>query len=210
MRIAERGEHAAQIRRDILHDERERHIFLLARGRKREIAERQKRDERHVVGDQHRTYERNAHKRDDARARVFEFMHDGAGGDIEKVNSFQGAHRRGHGKQARERFEIEIAEILFIRRHDKRRDERKTKRDAAHRVFFDEFYEFVFAFFTAFRLCFRFVFRLDFRLDFRLCFRLPIGGGFDLLHCLFLCALNFKAYYTTFFAVSQAKTMAKT
>lgn len=87
-RVAERSEHAAEIRRDILHDKRERHIFLLSRGGKREIAERQKRDERHIVGDKHRADERNANERDNACARVFEFLHDGTRGDIEKSDSF--------------------------------------------------------------------------------------------------------------------------
>lgn len=108
------------------------------RGRKREIAERQKGDQRHIVCDQHRSDERHAHQRDHARSRVAEATYDRLRSEIEKVQIFQRANRGGYGKETGERFEIEIAEIFFIGRHDKRRDERQQKGDYAHGVFFQK------------------------------------------------------------------------
>ena len=63
MRIAEWGKHSAEIRRDILHDERENHVLFFLRIREYEIAEGQKGQERHIVGNQHRTDEGYVHER---------------------------------------------------------------------------------------------------------------------------------------------------
>ena len=54
LRIAEGREHSSEVCRDVLHNEGKSHIFLLSRRRKDEISERQKGQQRHIVGDQHR------------------------------------------------------------------------------------------------------------------------------------------------------------
>ena len=54
LRIAEGGEHTAEVGGYILHYVGERHILFLARGVQDEVAERQEGQERHIVGNQHR------------------------------------------------------------------------------------------------------------------------------------------------------------
>lgn len=50
LRVAEGGQHASKICRDILEDKYRRHVLFLARCRKRNIAEGQEGEQRHVVG----------------------------------------------------------------------------------------------------------------------------------------------------------------
>jgi len=57
LRIAEGGEHTAQICRDVLQHEQICHIFFLLRYRQSEIAQRQKGNQCHVVGNDHRADE---------------------------------------------------------------------------------------------------------------------------------------------------------
>ena len=64
--VAERRQHAAEIRRDVLHDERERQMLFIARRWQHEIAQRQKRQQRHVVGDKHGADERDVRQRQNA------------------------------------------------------------------------------------------------------------------------------------------------
>ena len=60
LRIAERGEHSAKVCRNVLQDEHRRHIALGPGGREHKIAERQKGQKRHVVGDEHGAEEGDA------------------------------------------------------------------------------------------------------------------------------------------------------
>ncbi len=63
MRIAEGREHSAEVCRNILHDERENHVFFFLRVRQNEIAEGKKGQESHVVGNQHRAEKGDVHER---------------------------------------------------------------------------------------------------------------------------------------------------
>ena len=134
LRIAERREHAAQIGRDVLQDERDGHIAFLARRVQHEIAQRQERDERHVVGDEHRADERDIDQRQHAQPRVPEQLDDPAGEDIEKVDVPQRAHHRQYAEKAGERLEIKIVQIGAVGRHDERCDQRGEHGHAQHGV----------------------------------------------------------------------------
>ena len=53
LRISERRKHSAEVGGDILHDEGKRHVLFFSRRCKHKVPERQKRQQRHVVCDQH-------------------------------------------------------------------------------------------------------------------------------------------------------------
>ena len=53
LRVSERCEHSAEVGGDILHDEGKRHVIFFSRRCKHKISERQKRQQRHVVCNQH-------------------------------------------------------------------------------------------------------------------------------------------------------------
>jgi hypothetical protein len=119
LRVAERCEHTAEVCGDVLHNESKRHIFLLARAVQCEKSEGQKSDESHIVGYQHRADKRDIHQRDHAKARVFAELYYFASKNGKKSDISERAYHGKNGKEAGERFEIEISEIFFIRRHKK-------------------------------------------------------------------------------------------
>ncbi len=135
MRIAERGEHTAQVRRNVLHDKGERHVFFLARGRKHEISEGQKGEQRHIVGDEHRADKGDVGKGKHAGAGVFKRAHDLLRQKEEKPNVFQGADHRQNAEQTGQRFPIEVVRIRLVGRDDTGRDRRRAKGDEQHGVF---------------------------------------------------------------------------
>ena len=63
LRIAERRQHAAEVCSNVLHDEGECHVLFLVRGAEDVIAQRQKGQQRHVVGDEHRADEGDINQR---------------------------------------------------------------------------------------------------------------------------------------------------
>lgn len=91
MRIAEGREHSAEIRRDILHDERKNHILFFLGVREHEIAEGQKGQKRHVVGDQHRADKGDVHERQNRASCRFENFNRPFREEVEKVYIFEGA-----------------------------------------------------------------------------------------------------------------------
>ena len=99
MRIAEGGEHTAEVGGDVLHDKGERHVLLLTCGCQNEEAERQKGEERHVVRNQHRADKGNVHKREHAHPRVFEKLHTLAREQIKETDVFERTHHSKHAKK---------------------------------------------------------------------------------------------------------------
>ena len=138
MRVAEWCEHTAEVGGDILHYKSKGKIFLLACAVKRKKAERQKRDERHIVCDEHGADEGYVNQREYAQARVFAKLDDLSREDRKKANIAQSTDHREHGKKAGERFEIEISQILFIRWDDERCDDGGAYGYEQHGVFLCE------------------------------------------------------------------------
>ena len=121
MRVAERGEHPAEVRRDILHDERENHVFFFLRVRQNEIAEGQKGQERHVVGDQHRADKGYVHERQNRASCRLENFNRPFREEVEEVYVFEGTDDGKRRQKTGKRVEIEISQILLVGRNDKAR-----------------------------------------------------------------------------------------
>ena len=121
MRIAEWREHSAEIRRDILHDECKNHVLFFLRIRQNEIAEWQKGQERHVVGDQHRADKGYVHERQNRASCRLENFYRPLCEKVEKVYVFESADDGERRQKAGKRVEIEIAQILFVGRNEKTR-----------------------------------------------------------------------------------------
>ena len=143
LRVSEGGEHTAEVGGDILHNESKRHVFFLTRGGKHEISEGQKREQRHIVGKEHRADKGDIHKCQHTEAGIFTNADDLMRQRHEKADISKRTDARQGTEKASERLKIEIAEILDIRRNDKRRDERRQNGNAKDSILFHEaFYHF--------------------------------------------------------------------
>ena len=134
--IAEGGQHTAQIGGDVLEDEHQRHGVLLAGALQHEIAQRQKGQKGHVVGDEHGADEGDIHQRNDRHPQGFELFNDFSCQQIEKLDVFQGTNHRQHTKQAGQGAPVKIAQILGIGGHQKHGDERRNGRHRHHGISF--------------------------------------------------------------------------
>lgn len=121
-----------------MQDEDVRHVLFLLGRRQREVAERQKGDERHVVGDQHRADEGDVDERQRERAQIARHGDDLARKDREKLDVAQRRHHRQRQKQAGEGAQVKIAEVCRVRRHKTGADCRRQYCHAQHRVAFAE------------------------------------------------------------------------
>ena len=138
LRVAERREHSAQIRGDVLHYKGERHIFSLARRGQHKIPERQKGQKRHVVGYQHRADEGDVNKRKNAKPRVFEALDDLLRKNIKEIDIFKRADYRQHAEKTGKRLKIEITDIIRVGRNYHGGDGGGAKRNHHYRVLFDK------------------------------------------------------------------------
>jgi len=135
--IAEGGEHTAEVSGDVLHDKGEGHMLLLAGAGQDEKAERQKGQQRHVVGDEHRAEEGDHHQGKDRRAKVARCLDDAMRQNGKEADVFQRAYDSEGAKQTAERFEIQVGEISGIGRDDDGGDKGRHHGDAKHGVFAD-------------------------------------------------------------------------
>ena len=126
LRISERSEHAAEVRCNILENKDERHIFFVFCAGEDDIAEGEERDERHIVRDQHRSYECDIHKGNRCKAKIFRDADETFRADIEESDLTECTDDRKGTEEAGESTEIEITEILCIGRNDKRSEESES------------------------------------------------------------------------------------
>ena len=103
LRIAERGEHAAKVRRHVLHNEDERRIFRLTAGREHEPAQGQKSHERHVVRHDHGAEIGDEDERESHTAHILERRDYLDRQPLEKPPPFQRGDHGERAEQARER-----------------------------------------------------------------------------------------------------------
>ena len=135
MRVTERGKHSSEICGNILHYEEKRHILLLARGAEYEKSERQKSEQCHIVRYEHRSDKCDVDKRKCAHTGVFENTHHLFRQHIEKVDIAKSTHNGKYAEKAGQRFEVKIADILSVDRHDYRSHRRREKCYDHYRIF---------------------------------------------------------------------------
>jgi len=138
LRVAKGREHAAEVSGDVLQDEDGGQILFAAGKGENEITQRQEGDQRHIVGNQHGADEGDIDQRQRCGARRAGENDDAVRQDGEKVDVFQRADDRQSNKQAAQRFEIIVFQILLIRRHDAGGERRQHKGDDEHSVFAQE------------------------------------------------------------------------
>ena len=134
LRIAKGREHAAQIGGDVLQDEYQRHIPLSPRRGKHEIAQRQKRDQRHIVGNQHGADKRNPHQRQRGGPGIAREPDNPPGQNGKKMNILQ---RTDHGQRAEKTAKglyIKVTGVLRVRRHQKCGNRCRRECDDQHGV----------------------------------------------------------------------------
>ena len=138
LRVPEGGQHPAQIGGDVLHDEGKGHVALLAGGGKHQITQRQKGQQRHVVGNEHGADEGDIHQRQNTHAGVFEALDHLSGQHIEEVDILQRTDHRQHAEQARQRFQVKIAQIRTVRRDNDAGNGGSQQGDHHDHILFDE------------------------------------------------------------------------
>ena len=134
LRVSERHDHAAEIRRQALHDEREGKRAFPPRFEQSRRTEGQHHDESHVVRGDHRQHQRDAHDGRDGRAAGGETRHHRASRCFEHARVAQRTDKREDAEQASERFKIEVAQIGGVGRHDQHGGRRGERRHEQHRV----------------------------------------------------------------------------
>ena len=134
LRISERRKHAAEVGGDILHDEGKRHVLFFSRRCKHKISERQKRQQRHVVCDQHGADKCYVYKREYAYSCIPAQADDPLRENIEKADVFQRTYDRENAEKTGQRFQIKISEVLRVGRNDKAGYQRGCKRDHTNGV----------------------------------------------------------------------------
>ena len=134
MRVAERREHAAQICRNVLHDKGERHVFLLARGGKNIVAKGQKREERHVIGNEHGADKGDVYQGEHAHPCGFAHVYDARGKHVKEVDILQRTHHCQNAKQATQGLKIEVLHIGAVDRNYQHGNDRGDQRNKHDRV----------------------------------------------------------------------------
>ena len=122
LRIAERSQHTAEIGGNILHNEGERHIFLLLCRLQNHKSKRQKREKRHIVSEEHRPDEGDVYQGEDAKPCVFAKLDDASCERNEKTNIAKGTNTSKRTEQTGQSLEVKITEILGIGRNHEGRD----------------------------------------------------------------------------------------
>ena len=99
LRVAEWRQHPAEVRRHGLERERVRHFVLFPGGVQHAVPQRQEREQRHVVCDQHRCDVGYRNQRGDQRARRAKELYQFVGKRAKNVLTFQRGNDRGHAEQ---------------------------------------------------------------------------------------------------------------
>jgi hypothetical protein len=99
-----------------------------------EIAEGQKRQQRHIVRDKHRADKGDVYESENAELGVPEFANYRLCQSVEKADISERAHDGKHAKKTGERLKIEIAEILSVGSHDKGRNQSRDRGNKRHSV----------------------------------------------------------------------------
>ena len=110
-----RGEHTAEVCRDILHNEGEG-LYFSCRWRKAQDIQGQEGEQRHIVCNEHGADEGDVDKGEHGHARALLQSPSRRRATAEKADVFKGAYNGQHAEQAGERAEIEIAGVLVVRR----------------------------------------------------------------------------------------------
>ena len=134
LRVAEGRQHAAQIGGNILKNEDQRYIPFFSDGGEHQIPQRQERNQRHIVSNQHGTDEGDVAQSDSRRAGVARQADDLPGQYGEEVNVLQSADHSQRTEQAAQGFPVEIPGVLRVRRHQKGRNDRRAESDQQYGV----------------------------------------------------------------------------
>ena len=137
LRISKGSQHAAEIGGNILHDKDECHVSVVSRGGKDKKAKRQKRQQRHIVCNQHRADKGDINQSKRCHAEISRTIYNLSGKDRKKLDVLQGTHHGKHAKQTGQRFKIKITRILRVGWDNAGGNDCRHKCDAKHCVFTD-------------------------------------------------------------------------
>ena len=137
MRIAEGGEHTAEICGNVLQNVSHRHIFFLARCVQDKKSERQKGQQSHVVCNQHRADKGDINESKHGKPCVFKVFYNFSCNSVEKPDVSQSAHHSENAEKTGESLEIKIRKIKTVRRNEKNGYKSANTRNNSDNVVFD-------------------------------------------------------------------------
>ena len=118
-----------------MQDEEIGHIFFLLGHRQGEIPQGQKGDQRHIVGNDHRSDKGDDDKQQEQGPQIARHSHQFTGQNGEEFNIPQSAHHRQGQEQAGQGLPIEIPAVFLVGGYQKAGDHRRQCGDAKHGIF---------------------------------------------------------------------------
>ena len=134
MGISEGSQHTAEVCGDVLHYVGEGHILFLARCVQNEESERQEREQRHVVCDQHRADKCDVDKSKHRKAQIAESLYDLLRYRVEESYVAKSTHHRKNAEKTGQRLEVKVFDIFLVRRNEEHSDDSRHSRDHRDRV----------------------------------------------------------------------------
>ena len=117
-KVAEGGEHSAQVGCNVLQDEYICHISLIAGAVQDQIAQRQEGEQCHVIGDEHGTDEGDIHQGNGGKTEVLCKAYDLFRTDIEETDLPESTDHGKGTEKAGKGTEVKVADVRCIRRYD--------------------------------------------------------------------------------------------
>lgn len=127
LRIAERSKHSAEVCRNGLHGERVSHVLFLIRRVQHKVAQRQKGQKSHIVGDKHGSNIGYGNQRGDGGAGRTENFYHLTRENAEKTLVFKRGDDCRHSEKRNQGPKVEIIRILFIGKNEETRNHRRNK-----------------------------------------------------------------------------------
>ena len=136
VRVADRGEHTAHVRANGHQRDHEDGLILLPSHDEHGHRERHKRDQRNVIGDEHRGKERQSDKRNDQSAHGADLLQQSRTDDAEHADTLESAHHNHQADELADGAGVNVAFVIGVRRHNETRNQGEYSGDDENRLIF--------------------------------------------------------------------------
>ena len=136
VRVADRGEHTAHVRANGHQRDHEDGLILLPSHDEHGHRERHKRDQRNVIGDEHRGKERQSDKRNDQSAHGADLLQQSRTDDAEHADTLESAHHNHQADELADGAGVNVAFVIGVRRHNETRNQGEYCGDDENRLIF--------------------------------------------------------------------------
>ena len=137
LRVADGGEHTAQVGGNGLQDDNKNHQLFLSCNRENQYGKRDKGDQGDIIGDKHAHKKTQEYKNARKLSCIFCFRQYEYGQLLKKTDFLEAVHHTHQGKKKGEDAEIYIGKVGGIRRNQKCGDHGKDAGYIKYRIFFE-------------------------------------------------------------------------